>query len=106
MRGFRPPSRPPEGGGDPWAAFGYLVAGVGAYGALGWGLGTWLHASYLLPIGILLGAVLGLVLVFYQFGRTPGGSQSADDGQESFTHSITEPGRDDTGEKTDRGETE
>ena len=26
------PGEPPEG--DPWAAFGYLVAGVGVYGAI------------------------------------------------------------------------
>lgn len=64
------PRQPPEGGGDPWAAFGYLVAGVGAYGLLGWGLGVWLHASYLTAVGILVGAVLSLVLIFYQFGRS------------------------------------
>lgn len=102
MRGIKPPARPPEGGGDPWSAFGYLVAGVAVYGALGWWLGTWLHASYLLPIGILFGAGLGLVLVFYQFGRLP--DQHKQD--LSTTHS-SEPARDESGEKnTDRGETE
>jgi hypothetical protein len=64
---------PSQGGGDPWAAFGYLVAGVAVYGALGWGLATWLHASYLLPIGIVVGAVLGLVMVMYQTGLFSGG---------------------------------
>lgn len=67
------PHTPSEGGGDPWAAFGYLVAGVAVYGALGWGLATWLHASYLLPIGIVVGAVLGLVMVVYQTGLFSGG---------------------------------
>lgn len=76
----QPPSRGqlPEGGGDPWAAFGYLVAGVGLYGLLGWGLGVWLNASYLTPIGIIVGAVLGLVLVYYQFGRGPGDDNDDD----------------------------
>ncbi len=67
----RSPGRPPQGGGDPWTAFGYLVAGVGVYGLLGWLLGRWLHASYLTPVGIVVGAVLGLVLVYFQLGRVP-----------------------------------
>lgn len=61
---------PEEGSGDPWAAFGYLVAGVAVYGLIGWGLGRWLHAPYLTPIGILVGAALGLYLVFARYGRT------------------------------------
>ncbi|MCU1657830.1 MAG: hypothetical protein JWO57_2486 [Pseudonocardiales bacterium] len=97
------PGRTPQGGGDPWSAFGYLVAGVGVYGLIGWGLGVWLHASYLTPVGILLGAVLGLALVFYQFGRAPG----ADDDALSTKKSL-EPGPPPPGQSTDddRGETE
>ena len=66
--------RPPEddqGGGDPWAAFGYLVAGVGFYGLAGWALGWWLHLDYLAPLGIVIGAVFGLYLVFTRFGGVP-----------------------------------
>jgi ATP synthase protein I len=98
------PGQPPQGGGDPWAAFGYLVAGVGVYGLLGWGLGVWLHASYLTPVGILLGAALGLALVFYQFGRAP----SADDDAPSTTNTVSEPGPPPPGQSTDddRGVTE
>jgi hypothetical protein len=75
MRGLTPPesgkSPTPQGGGDPWAAFGYVVAGVGLYGLIGWGLSIWLDASFLLPLGILVGAGLGLVLVFYQYRAKP-----------------------------------
>ncbi len=60
---------PYRGGGDPWTAFGYLVSGVAVYGVLGWALGSWLHAPYLVPVGILVGAALGLYLVFNRFGR-------------------------------------
>jgi hypothetical protein len=87
MRGLTPSesgkSPPPQGGGDPWAAFGYVVAGVALYGLLGWGLSVWLHASYLLPIGILVGAALGLVLVFYQYRANPqdGPNDKPDDNQ-------------------------
>jgi ATP synthase protein I len=95
------PGRLPQGGGDPWSAFGYLVAGVGVYGLLGWGLGVWLHASYLTPVGILLGAGLGLALVFYQFGRAPSPDDDAPSTEK--TSSPPEP----PGQSTDdRGETE
>jgi ATP synthase protein I len=60
-----------DGLGDPWAAFGYLVAGVAFYGLIGWGLGEWLNAIWLVPVGILVGAGLGLYLVYAKLGRIP-----------------------------------
>lgn len=73
------------------------------YGLLGWGLGVWLHASYLTPVGIIFGAVLGLVLVYYQFGRGPGD----DEGGDSPNTSAPGPGQVPPGQSTDhRGETE
>jgi hypothetical protein len=66
------PDAPDEGGGDPWAAFGYLVAGVLFYGFLGWLLSVWLHAEYWIPIGILVGAGFGMYMVFARYRiRTP-----------------------------------
>jgi hypothetical protein len=103
-----PPAGTPKGGGDPWSAFGYLVAGVGLYGLLGWGLGTWLHASYLTPIGILVGAGLGLVMTYYQLARPPGPDSDARTEDNSRTHNSTKtpedppPGR----SHEDRGDTE
>jgi hypothetical protein len=64
------PPTPPDAeapGGDPWAAFGYLVAGVAFYGVIGWLLSVWLNATYWIPIGILVGAGFGLYLVFARF---------------------------------------
>jgi F0F1-type ATP synthase assembly protein I len=58
-------------GDDPWLAFSYLIAGVGVYGLIGWVLSRWLHADYLTPIGIVVGAVFGLYLVVARFVRTP-----------------------------------
>lgn len=57
----------PQGGADPWAAFGYLVAGVAFYGFLGWGLAWWLNAPYLIPLGILIGVAFGMYLVFHEY---------------------------------------
>jgi hypothetical protein len=96
-----------EGGGDPWSAFGYLVAGVGVYGLLGWGLGTWLHASYLTPIGILVGAGLGLVLVYYQLVRPSGPDRDARTAQSIRDRSNSTPTDPPPGQsRHDRGETE
>jgi len=57
----------PAPDGDPWAAFGYLVAGVAFYGALGWGLSVWLHHDYWIPIGLLVGLGFGMYLVFTRY---------------------------------------
>ncbi|UQX89862.1 AtpZ/AtpI family protein [Jatrophihabitans telluris] len=74
------PSKPDASapGGDPWAAFGYMVAGVAFYGVIGWGLSVWLHADYWIPIGILAGLGLGMYLVFsrYRIGGTEASGSS------------------------------
>lgn len=57
--------------GDPWHAFGYLVAGVFFYGAVGWALDRWLGTSFLVVIGILFGAGLGIYMTFSRFGGLP-----------------------------------
>lgn len=49
---------------DPWSALGRLVAGVGLYGALGWAGDQWLGTGVLLPLGIVIGAALGLWATF------------------------------------------
>jgi ATP synthase protein I len=61
---------PPRRSGDPWHAVSYLVTGVGLYGFVGWLLDRWLDTSFLLPIGIVVGAALGLYLTYKRF--TPG----------------------------------
>ena len=63
-----------QGDQDPWAAFGYLVAGVAFYGVLGWLLGLWLNVSFLIPVGIVVGMVFGMYMVFarYRFHEDDG----------------------------------
>lgn len=65
MSGRTPTTRPVST--DPWAAFGSIVSGVVVYGAAGWGLGHWLGATWLLPVGVLVGAVLGTYSVIARF---------------------------------------
>ena len=83
---------------DPWAAFGYLVAGVAFYGVLGWLLGLWLNASYLVPVGIVVGMLFGMYMVFSRY-RFRG-----DDGDPAITP-IDHDSSADAGEvRDDRGE--
>lgn len=58
--------------GDPLHAFGYLVSGVALYGILGWLADRWLGTSFLVVVGILGGAVLGLYMTFARFNRVQG----------------------------------
>lgn len=57
--------------GDPWHAFGYLVSGVLMYGFLGWLADRWLHTEFLVVIGILFGAVLGIYMTIKRFDALP-----------------------------------
>jgi len=53
--------------GDPWHAFGYIVAGVAFYGFLGWLADRWLGTGYLVGVGIVVGAGLGIYLTLARF---------------------------------------
>jgi disulfide bond formation protein DsbB len=49
---------------DPWRSFGYLVAGVAFYGAIGAGLDWWLGTRFLVAVGIIIGAGLGIYMTW------------------------------------------
>jgi len=86
MKRSQQPDYPGQGGGDPWAAFGYLVSGVAVYGLIGLGLSKWLHAGYWIPIGILVGAVAGMYLVFAQYRVHPPTDVKSDAGSTAQQH--------------------
>jgi ATP synthase protein I len=46
----------------------HLIAGVGIYGALGWVGDHYLHTGFLLPVGIVLGAGLGIYTTIKRLG--------------------------------------
>lgn len=64
-----PPTGEDRPKGDPWHAFGYIVAGVGFYGLLGWLADLWIGTSFLVAIGILAGAGLGIYMTFARFNK-------------------------------------
>jgi ATP synthase protein I len=74
MAQHRPPS--PGSGesshSDPWQAFSYLVAGVVVYGGIGWLIDRWLGTSWIVGLGIVVGAGLGIYLTIVRFSRPSG----------------------------------
>jgi ATP synthase protein I len=71
----RPPDAPsPDDGpraeeNQGWSIFSYLIAGMVAYGLLGW-LVAWLtHIPVLLPVGALVGLVFAIGGVVWKYGR-------------------------------------
>ncbi|MFT4109330.1 AtpZ/AtpI family protein [Propionicimonas sp.] len=47
-----------------------LIAGLIFYGGLGWLLDAWLHTSWCLPVGIVVGTAAGVYLVIAKYGRS------------------------------------
>lgn len=65
-----PPAGPDDSPkGDPWHAFGYIVSGVAVYGLVGWLLDRWLGTSFLVAIGILVGAGFGIYMTYARFNK-------------------------------------
>ena len=52
-----------------WSIVGYLLSGLMIWGGIGWGLDRWLGTTYLVLVGMLLGAGSSLYLVWLRFGR-------------------------------------
>lgn len=69
QQGAPPPSGDDHPSGDPWHAFGYLVSGVAVYGLLGWLADRWLGTSFLVALGIVIGAGLGIYMTLMRFNK-------------------------------------
>lgn len=67
----QPPAQPDDRPkGDPWHAFGYVVSGVAFYGLMGWLADRWLGTTFLVALGILVGASFGIFMTFARFNRS------------------------------------
>ena len=60
-----------EGSAQGWTATGTILSGIIVWGLIGWGLKAWTGWIGFLPIGVLLGAALGIYLVTKQAGNPP-----------------------------------
>lgn len=78
--------------GDPWNAFGYVVAGVLSYGLIGFGLDRWWGTDFMVAVGIIVGAVLGLYMTWARFKAPPDATDAPQHALTS-TDQPTEPQR-------------
>jgi ATP synthase protein I len=53
-----------------WSIFSYLVAGMVAYGLIGWLVATVTHIPLLLPLSALAGLVVAVAGIVYKYGRS------------------------------------
>jgi F0F1-type ATP synthase assembly protein I len=52
-----------------WTVTSYLLAGMAAYGGIGWLIGRAVHVPLLFPLGMLVGLGISLGYIIYRFGR-------------------------------------
>jgi ATP synthase protein I len=66
------PEREPSGRGAEmvWSIIGTLVAGVLAWGGIGWLLDRWLGTSYLVAVGIVVGMAGAFYLIIKRYGSS------------------------------------
>ena len=79
MRSYRRPGRYDAGSqdsqddmltlGSGWTIFSYLIAGMLAYGGIGWVIGHFTHIALLFPIGMLIGLAISTGWIVYKYGR-------------------------------------
>ncbi|HEU4397217.1 MAG TPA: AtpZ/AtpI family protein [Actinomycetota bacterium] len=64
------PERPGRPGGTDivWSILGTLVAGVLAWGGIGWLLDRWLGTRFLVAVGVLVGAAGAFYLIIRRYG--------------------------------------
>lgn len=54
---------------DGWSAMSHLMAGVLLWGGIGWAAARWLGVPALTGLGIVVGAALGVLLVYVRYGK-------------------------------------
>jgi ATP synthase protein I len=73
LRAFGAPAQAGAGDGltkgTGYDIFSYLIAGMLAYGGIGWLVGHFAHISMLFPIGMLVGLAISIGWIIYRYGR-------------------------------------
>lgn len=57
----------------------YPIAGVVAYGLIGWLVSHFIHATWPIPVGMLVGLALSTGYVIYRYGTKAGSAHIAPD---------------------------
>ena len=52
-----------------WTVLSYLLAGMAAYGGIGWLIGRAVHVPLLFPLGMLVGLAISIGYIIHRFGR-------------------------------------
>ena len=63
-----PDDLPPRSSG--WTVLSYLVAGMLAYGGIGWLVSRAVHSAVIFPVGMLVGLGISIGLVIHRYGRS------------------------------------
>lgn len=64
------PDRKGPGGAEvAWSIIGLLLAGVLAWGGIGWLVDQWAGTNVFLPVGIVVGAIGAFYLVIRRYGQ-------------------------------------
>jgi ATP synthase protein I len=58
---------------DPWSAMSSIISGVVLWGLIGWGVSAWLGSRAWIGVGLVIGGVLGVLLVYLRYGRGQSG---------------------------------
>ena len=65
----RPAGTQADNRGTGWEVFSYLMAGLLAYGGIGWVIAHFSHIELFFPIGMLVGIAISLGWVVYRHGH-------------------------------------
>jgi ATP synthase protein I len=72
-----------------WTIASYPIAGLIAYGAIGWLLARVTHVQLLFPLGMVLGIAISVWYVIYRYGRQGAGQPQGDESQEDDSRRKT-----------------
>ena len=60
-----------------WTVFSYLLAGMAAYGGIGWLIGRAVDVPLLFPLGMLVGLGISIGYIIHRFGRQQAAERAA-----------------------------
>jgi len=72
-----------------WTVFGYLAAGMLAYGLIGWLIGRAVHVPLLFPVGMLVGLAISIGYIIYRYGKQGAAEQAQGGGAPGKAREMT-----------------